>query len=110
MARFGGSSLCYVLNLPLLFLILPHPFTHLPMRLPIPETALLWSLTSLTLSLLIPLISFPALPLNPLLFAPLCAPGYTLPIASLSSAPDVLTEIPLSSGSLLEAISLMLIP
>jgi hypothetical protein len=33
--------LCYILTLPLLFLTLPHLFTPLPMRLPIPGTALL---------------------------------------------------------------------
>jgi hypothetical protein len=32
---------CYVLTLPLLFLTLPHPSTPLPMRPPIPGTALL---------------------------------------------------------------------
>jgi hypothetical protein len=58
------------------------------------------------LSPLIPLISFPALPLNPLLFAPLCIPGHTLPTALLSSALDTLTEIPQSFSLPLGAILL----
>jgi len=36
----GGEAGCYVLTLPLLFLIPCRPFTLLPMRLPIPGTAL----------------------------------------------------------------------
>jgi hypothetical protein len=101
---------CYVLTLPLLFLTLPRPFTLLPTRLPILGTALLWSPTSPTLFLLIPLISFLVLPLNPLPSAPLCAVGHILPIALLSSAPDALTETTQSSSSPLGATSLMPIP
>jgi hypothetical protein len=57
-----------------------------------------------------PLDILPTLLLNLLLFAPLCAPGRILPIVSPSSALDELTEIPQSSGSLLKATLLMLIP
>ena len=123
--RFWGGSLsvdvdspavevalgvCYVLTLPLLFLILPCLLTCLPTILLIPGTALLWSLTSLMSSPPIPLIFSPVLPLKPLPCAPLCAPSPILLIASLSSAPNVLTETIQNSGWLLEAILLIAIP
>jgi hypothetical protein len=101
---------CYILTLPLLFLIPPHPLTHLHTRLLITETALLWSLTSPTSSLLIPLISFPTLPLNPLPSALLCAHSRILLTALLSFALNALTETPQSFGLLLEATSLTPIP
>jgi hypothetical protein len=101
---------CYVLILPILFLIPLHLITHPHTRLLIPGTALLSSLTSLMLFLLTLLTFSPALPLNLLPFAPLCALGCILPIVSLSSTLNVLTEIPQSFGLLLEATLLMLIP
>jgi hypothetical protein len=101
---------CYVLNLPLLFLIPLRPLTHLHTRLLILGTALLSSLTSLMLSLLTPLIFSPAFPPNPLPFAPLCALGRILLIALLSSTPDVLTVTLPNYGLPLVAISPMLIP
>jgi hypothetical protein len=90
---------CYILNLPLLFLIHPHPFTHLPTKPPIPRTALLSSLTSLILFLLIPLIFSLALPLNPFASLPYYVLGHIPLTASLSSAPTILMETPQSFGS-----------
>jgi hypothetical protein len=101
---------CYVLTLPLLFLILPHPFTPLVTRLLIPGTALPWSQTSLTSSQLILWISSHVLPLNQLPFAPLCAVGPILLIALPTSAPDALMETPQSFGSPLEGTLLTPIP
>jgi hypothetical protein len=103
-------SQCYVLTLPLLFLILHHLFTLLPMRPPTPGTALPWSLTFLTLSLLIPLISYPVLPPNPLPFAPLCADGHILLTTLPSSVPAALMETPRNYGLPFTAILLTLIP
>jgi hypothetical protein len=103
-------GMCYVLTLPLLFLILPRLFTPLVTRLLIPGTALLWSLTSLTSSQPILLISFHALPLNQLPFTPLCAVGPILLITLPTSAPGALMETPQSSGLPLEGTLLTHIP
>jgi hypothetical protein len=107
--RASRGDACYVLTLPLLFLIPHHPFTLLPTRLLIPGTALLWSLASLTLFLLIPLISSLTLPPNPLPFAPLCVAGHILLTALPTFTPDALMETPQSSGLPPEGILLMLI-
>jgi len=88
-----GTQVCeyYILTLPLLFLIPPHLFIHLPMRLLIPGTALLLSPTSLIPFLLIPLISSLALPLTPLASLPCYVLGLIPLTALLSSTPTVLT-------------------
>ena len=91
-------SVCYVLNLPLLFLTPLYPFTHLPIRLPTPETVLLLSPTFLIPFLLILLISSLILPLNPSISSPYYALGSILPTALLSSILITLTEIPQSSN------------
>jgi len=103
-------TMCYVLNLPLLFLTLLHLLIHLHTRLPIPGTALLLSPTFLTPFPLILLISSPALPLNPLLLPPCYAISPIPLIALLSSIPYIQTEIPQSSGLRPRSMRLMLIP
>jgi hypothetical protein len=67
------EGFCYILTLPLLFLTLLHLPTCPHIRLLIPGTALLLSLTFPILFPLTLLISFPALPLNLLPFALSCA-------------------------------------
>jgi len=59
---------------------------------------------------LIPSISFLALPLNPLPFAPLCTVGHILLTVLPTSIPNALMETPQSSGLPLEGILLTLIP
>jgi len=85
---------CYVLTLPLLFLIPLHLFTHPHMKLPIPGTALLSSLNSPILFLPTLLISslalLPKLPLS----LPCYALGYIPLTASLSSIPIILMGTP----------------
>jgi len=90
---------CYVLILPLLFLTPPCLFTHLPIRLLIPGTALLSSWTSPIPFPLTPLISSLTLPLNLFLLLPCYALGHIPLTASLSSTPIVLMETPQSYGS-----------
>jgi hypothetical protein len=101
---------CYILSLPLLFLIPPHLLTHPHIRLLIPGTVLLLSPSSL--------ISFPhnlltfSLVLLPsqLILAPCYIPGLIPITASLSSTPIILTETLQSSGSQPGPIRLMPIP
>jgi hypothetical protein len=102
--------LCYILNLPLLFPILPHLLTHLHTRLLIHRTALLLSLTSLIPFLLIPLTSSLALPLSQLILAPYYILGLIPLIISSSSAPIKLTGILQSFSSQPNPIRLMPAP
>jgi hypothetical protein len=101
---------CYILILPLLFLILLHLFIHLPTKHLIPGTVLLLSLTSLTLFPLISLTSSPALPQNPLVLLPYYALGHIPLTTSLSSTPIILMGTPQCLGSCLVLIRLMSIP
>ena len=101
---------CHVLILPLLFLIPPHLLTHPLMRLPIPGTASLLSLSSLILSLLTLLISSLVLLLNQLISAPYYVLCLILLTTSLSSTLIVLTETPQSFGSQPRLIRLTRIP
>ena len=95
---------CYILSLPLLFLIQPCPSAHLLTRLLIPGTALLSSLISLIPFPLI-LLRFSLIsPLNLSISSPCYALGLILPTASLSSTLMVLTETPQSLGSQLAPI------
>ena len=103
-------SPCYVLTLPLLFLIPPCLLTHLPMKHLILGTALLLSLTSLIPFLLTPLTSSLALPQNLLTLVPYYALGHIPLTTSVSSAPIILMGIPQSSSLRLILIRLMPIP
>ena len=101
---------CYVLTLPLLFLIPHHPFTPLPTKPLIPGTALQSSLTSPIPFLLTLLISSLALPLSPSTSNPCYALGPIPPTVSLSSALIILMETPQSLGSWLALIKPMFTP
>jgi len=105
-----GEDFCYILTLPLLFLIPPRLLTHLHTRPPISGTALLLSLTFLILFLRTCLIFSLTLLLNPSSSNLCYVLGPILPIALLSSAHCVLIEIPQSSGSQPGSIRLISIP
>jgi hypothetical protein len=109
-SQFIGHKLCYVLTLPLLFLIPLRLLTHLPTKSLILGTVLQSSPSSLILFQLILLISSPILPPSQLSCTPCYILGHIPLTASLSSTLIALTETLQGSSSQPGLIRLICIP